>query len=189
MSERPRRRRGVGRGALVMVSRCVRLRPWKTSARRGPSLVRHKHVLAGLAAFALGTWLGCHNDEPYANCEDGHCECAGNDCICPASGDCDIECTDDCDLQCAASGNCAFSCGVDCLAECTGAGNCEIAVDDNSVVRCTGSGNCDIVCYGPCVIDCPGQGDCALTCDPDDDEPLEGPIECGDHRSACGACD
>jgi hypothetical protein len=141
-----------------------------------------------LAALAVGIWLGCHDDDVNADCEDGHCECAGNDCICPQSGDCDIECTEDCDLQCAGSGNCAFSCGVDCAVDCTGSGNCEIAVDDASTIRCSGAGNCDIVCYGPCVIDCPGQGDCLLTCDPDDDEEPLAPTECGDNRRACGPC-
>jgi hypothetical protein len=141
-------------------------------------------MLTMLLAFGTGLWVGCRDDHPDAICEDGHCECEGNDCICPDSGDCDIECTADCALQCAASGNCIFACGDDCVTECTGSGNCEIDVGARSLVRCTGSGNCDVVCHGECTVECPGNGDCALSC-VDDDGAYN---ECENGDRACGPC-
>jgi hypothetical protein len=33
----------------------------------------------------------CCGDDVAAYCEDGHCSCDGSDCICPASGDCDMQ--------------------------------------------------------------------------------------------------
>lgn len=137
--------------------------------------------LIPIVAFVLGAWVGCHDDVDAA-CEDGHCECSGNDCICPASGNCDIECTADCNLQCAGSGDCAFACGDGCVAECTGSGNCLVDVGEGGVVRCSGPGDCDIVCHGACTVECPGSGECALACDGE-----QGPLECGD-ALACGAC-
>lgn len=139
--------------------------------------------LTMLLAFGMGLWVGCR-EEPDVYCEDGHCECEGSDCICPASGDCDIECTADCDLQCAASGNCTFACGDACVTACTGSGNCTIDVGAGSLVRCTGSGNCDVVCHGECTVECPGQGDCALTCVDD----VEGAYQNCDGHQACGPC-
>lgn len=136
-----------------------------------------------LASTTLGVIVGCHHDHVDALCEDGHCECSGNECICPASGDCSIECTADCDLQCAGSGNCEFACGDSCNIECTGSGNCALIMGPGSTGTCTGSGNCDFVCTGPCAISCPGQGDCTLACP--DDAPLQA---CSNKGMACGPC-
>jgi hypothetical protein len=140
-------------------------------------------TLTMLLAFGVGLWVGCNND-PDVLCGEGHCECEANACICPDSGDCDIECTADCDLQCAASGNCLFACGDDCITECTGSGNCEIDVGAGSLVRCTGSGNCDVVCHGECKVECPGSGECLVTCVDDVDGAYQ---EC-DGGHACGPC-
>lgn len=141
--------------------------------------------LTMLLAFGVGLWVGCHDDHhPDALCEDGHCECEGNACICPDAGDCDIDCTADCDLQCAGSGDCAFACGDGCVSACTGSGNCEIEVGAGSLVRCTGSGNCDVICHGECTVECPGSGDCAVTCVDD----VEGAYQECDRGHACGPC-
>jgi hypothetical protein len=134
-----------------------------------------------LTTTTLGLIVGCHPID--ALCEDGHCECSGNDCICPASGDCSIECTADCDLTCAGSGNCDFICGDSCNIECTGAGNCALTIGPGSTGECSGSGNCAFVCAGPCSISCPGQGDCTLEC------PADAPLqECSNNGMACGPC-
>jgi hypothetical protein len=140
-----------------------------------------------LSVFALSALLvpGCSDDDEGVSgyCEDGQCECAGNDCICPANGDCGIACTADCDLQCAGSGACEFSCGDDCQVSCTGSGNCVADVGPRSHVDCPSNGNCEAFCAGPCSMTCTGSGDCTVHCF--EDEP---PIECGDATIACGAC-
>jgi hypothetical protein len=147
-------------------------------------------ILAGLVATALAALAavvpfgGCGGSA----CEPGDpngglsCECVGNDCICPSSGDCAILCTDLCDLQCAGSGNCDFVCGAGCLTSCTGAGNCLITVGPGSEVDCTGSGNCDIECEGDCTVSCPGQGTCTVHCAPDAVCEID---QCSDNVQTC----
>lgn len=133
------------------------------------------------AAAMVGVGVGCL--APEVLCEDGHCECAGNDCVCPASGDCSIDCTADCDLQCAGSGNCDFICGDLCNVECTGSGNCGQTMGPGSTGACKGNGNCSFACTGPCSVTCPGSGDCELEC------PAEAPLQtCSNDALACGAC-
>ena len=137
--------------------------------------------------FALAvTAAGCDGSV----CE-GDCECVGADCVCPASGDCLIDCTADCDLQCAGSGSCDFMCGPSCATACTGSGECVVDVGDLSTVRCTGSGDCDVSCAGDCTVSCPGSGDCLVRCLPGFDCLVEdcgsGAAECPDGVIVCGA--
>jgi hypothetical protein len=144
--------------------------------------------LRSLLAAGLLLAAGCD-----ASACEGDCECAGADCVCPATGDCLIDCTADCDLQCAGSGSCDFVCGPGCLAECTGSGSCVVDVGEASRVDCTGSGDCDVACHGDCTVSCPGSGDCVVRCDPGVDctvERCEGPFtECPDGVVVCGgAC-
>lgn len=110
---------------------------WRTS-RMCRSCARVSHCLLN----------GCGDDE-HGGCA-GDCECSGEQCVCPATGDCEVECVGHCDLQCAGSGDCYFGCGEDCLAECTGSGTCFVHVGERSSVRCTGSGDCEIACHGDC---------------------------------------
>jgi hypothetical protein len=136
-------------------------------------------------AFTALAVPACGDDDDGVNgyCEDAQCECAGNDCVCPAAGDCGIACTADCDLQCAGSGACDFNCGEDCQVRCTGSGNCVADVGPRSHVDCPSNGNCEAFCSGACSMTCTGSGDCTLHC-------LEGeqPSECGDDTIACGGC-
>jgi len=119
-------------------------------------------TLALGAALLLAAFTASCGDEEECV---GDCECRGADCICPASGDCAVNCVADCDIQCAGSGNCDFECGAGCLAECTSSGECEVDVGAGSRVECTASGNCDIACHGDCTVRCSGSGDCILRCD------------------------
>lgn len=144
--------------------------------------MRARAIIGFVAALNFGIVLGCYQD-PGLVCEDGECECAGNDCVCPSSGDCGILCTAECDLQCAGSGNCDFECGSDCVSECTGSGNCAVLMGPGSLGRCTGSGDCDFACTGPCAVECPGSGTCSLAC-PDN----VAPEQCSNGDLACGPC-
>ena len=144
-----------------------------------------------LTAFVLVAFTGCDDDD---DCE-GACECIGDDCVCPASEDCYVDCVGDCDLQCAGSGACEFYCVDGCFAACTGSGPCFVAVGDDSVVECTGSGGCEVECNGDCNVDCPGSGDCLVHCDPDpafacDFDSCSGSVtECPDDILVCnGGC-
>lgn len=130
--------------------------------RSGMMRVVRSLALTMAMMLAVATGLGCGGD---GDCE-GACECSGAECICPSTGDCTIDCGDDCDLQCAGSGNCDFFCGADCLAACTGSGECSVSVGEDSTVRCTGSGDCDVACDGDCVVECPGSGTCIVRCEP-----------------------
>jgi hypothetical protein len=119
-------------------------------------------IIALTLAVAALLASGCGNGE---GCE-GACECVGSECVCPASGDCVVDCIDDCDLQCAGSGNCDFVCGDLCSASCTGSGECLVTVGDDSDVSCTGSGGCEVECHGDCTVACPGSGACTVYCAP-----------------------
>ncbi len=147
------------------------------------------HWRGALLTFACAAALAvaCGDDDrggPVdANCEDGHCECSGNECICPSTGDCDIDCLGDCDLECAGSGDCTFACGDGCAARCTNSGNCHVEVGDGGTVECTANGDCHITCLAQCSVWCTGSGECNVTCDDGST-----PIECGGSEIACGSC-
>jgi hypothetical protein len=108
------------------------------------------------------------------------CECAGDECVCPGSGDCAILCVEGCGLQCAGSGDCAFDCVDGCDVSCTGSGSCDLEVGHDSTVACTGSGDCDITCYGDCDVACPGSGTCTIRCGDDFDCTFTGCAETGE---------
>lgn len=160
-----------------------------------------RHVIAALAVPLL-VFAACGDDGPSGHdgdCAIGDpidgrdCECNGNECICPSTGDCAILCAAECDLQCAGSGSCEFDCGPDCAASCTGSGNCDIEVGSGSIVSCTGSGDCDVTCHGDCTVRCPGSGTCTIFCDPEvvcDFESCSGNVEtCPDGVQVCqGSC-
>jgi hypothetical protein len=159
------------------------------STKENP-LIRDNRKLAVLALVVAGLLFmaGCGKD----TCE-GACECIGNECVCPAAGDCLIDCTADCDLQCAGSGDCDFLCGPGCLASCTGSGLCVVSIGDDSTVRCTGSGGCDVDCDGDCLVTCPGSGTCIARCEPgyecDIDSCSGGVLSCPDDVLVCnGPC-
>lgn len=140
-------------------------------------------VGVALAWMAFGVFA-CSDDEPVGGyCEDGQCECFGTDCICPAAGDCALDCTANCDLKCAGSGACGFTCGENCLVQCTGSGNCVSHVGPGSHIRCPSNGNCEAYCSGPCDMTCTGSGDCTLHCP--DGQAL---TKCEGDVTACGAC-
>jgi hypothetical protein len=132
-----------------------------------------RHIIASLSLVLAG-FAACSDDPPPRgdgdDCligdpfEGSACECNGNECVCPSSGDCAIFCIASCSLQCAGSGNCDFDCGPDCEASCTGSGNCDIEVGPGSSVSCTGSGDCDVTCEGDCTVQCPGSGTCTIYC-------------------------
>lgn len=122
----------------------------------------HWALLASTLVLAPLLLPSCGDDDD-GGCRGG-CECRGDECVCPSTGDCAVECVADCDLQCAGSGDCYFGCGDDCLTTCTGSGNCIIDVGEGSVVECTGAGDCDIACHGDCSVHCPGSGDCIVRC-------------------------
>jgi hypothetical protein len=137
--------------------------------------MRNRSALLVCAVLALGA-THCGDDGTYyggsgpGDCSIGDpvegptCECSGDECVCPSSGDCAIYCIDSCGLQCAGSGSCEFDCIDGCDVSCTGAGNCDLEVGHDSTVSCTGSGDCDITCFGDCTIDCPGSGTCRARC-------------------------
>jgi hypothetical protein len=116
--------------------------------------------IALLIAAAVGTISGCSGSS-------GDFECRGSACVCPSSGDCNVNCLGDCNLQCAGSGACGFTCGAGCVSACTGSGPCGVEVGAGSMISCTGSGGCDVICHGNCTIRCPGSGECAGACAPD----------------------
>jgi hypothetical protein len=128
---------------------------------------------------------GCGGSE----CE-GACECSGSDCVCPESGDCFIDCVDDCDLQCAGSGDCDFVCDDFCTATCSSSGECIVSMGDDSTASCTGSGDCDIHCNGDCAVACPGSGVCTVWCEPGFDctlDPCSSNLQtCPDDVLVCG---
>jgi hypothetical protein len=143
--------------------------------------MRTKIAALGLCLATLG---GCGDDDVRGYCEDGHCACSGDACVCPSTGDCAIECEEDCELTCAGSGDCSFGCGEGCLAECTNSGNCAVAIGEQASARCLGAGDCDVRCSGACSVACLGSGDCDLTCLGD----APGPMQCRDATHACGGC-
>lgn len=162
-----------------------------------------RHIVA-LFALALG-WGGiaaCGDDPPpdHYDCSIGDplegttCECNGNDCVCPSSGDCGILCIDSCDLQCAGSGSCHFICDDACDVACTGSGDCLAEVGVASSIACTGSGDCEARCDGDCAVNCTGSGACTVRCAVGAVCTLEGcsggPIQdCGNGVQVCGgAC-
>jgi hypothetical protein len=118
-------------------------------------------ILAVVLTFGIAE-ISCGGSD----CE-GACECVGSECACPDSGDCYIDCVDECDLTCSGSGNCEFYCDDLCLVDCTGSGECLVSTGDDSDITCTGSGGCDVDCDGDCNITCPGQGVCTVHCEPE----------------------
>lgn len=162
------------------------------------------HLLAPATMLALTAMapLACEDEETLDDddvCVPGdphdglNCECTGDDCICPSTGDCAIYCVDECSLQCAGSGNCEFLCVDDCVVACTGSGNCDSEVGPGSSVSCTGSGDCDVVCTGDCSVACPGSATCTVHCTPEATCTLENCSsevhECAEDISICnGAC-
>jgi hypothetical protein len=133
--------------------------------------------------------VACGDD----NESSGEFECSGTECVCPGSGDCDIHCLGECDLQCAGSGDCFFECPDGCLAACTGSGACLVSVGDQSAVACPGSGGCDVDCLGSCSVACPGSGVCTVLCLGDASCTLEQcsgeVISCPDGLAVCnGEC-
>lgn len=172
---------------------------------RAARTVRQALAAAIYLAAALGFWA-CADDPPPPPpadgvCEPGDpaggldCECVGDECICPSTGDCAIYCVDNCTLQCAGSGSCDFLCDAACDVACTGSGNCFSDVPGGSTIDCTGSGDCHTVCHGDCTVACPGSATCTVECAPMATCNLEitncsGEIEeCADGSLACnGAC-
>ena len=143
--------------------------------------MKHLLIVAVLATAA------CGGDDSA----EGDVECSGASCVCPASGDCRVECTADCDLQCAGSGDCDFTCGADCAAACTGSGACMVTVGTASTVACTGSGVCDVLCLGDCEVTCPGSSTCIVECADGVSCGLSGcaPTSCPGGIAVCnGAC-
>ena len=143
-----------------------------SAAEFGPTITRMEHnskqrtghrratVGLALASMAIVSFsVAC----PASS---GEFECTGASCVCPASGDCHLECLGTCDLQCAGSGNCEFICGADCAVACTGSGMCLAEVGAQGVVACTGSGVCDVACAGDCSVSCPGANTCIVRCAP-----------------------
>ena len=113
--------------------------------------------------------VGCGGDDPpppYDNYASGDVECRGTDCVCPSTGNCQLQCVGACNLQCAGSGDCDFSCDTGCQTACTGSGDCTVRVGDGGVVQCTGSGDCEVFCDGDCTVECPGSGRCIQHCAP-----------------------
>jgi hypothetical protein len=143
--------------------------------------------LPGLMLVASFTAVSCDNGP----CT-GDCQCSGNECVCPSTGDCAVDCTDACDLQCAGSGDCDFACSNGCQASCTGSGECLVVAGDDSLISCTGSGDCDITCVGDCVVECPGSGVCIARCDAGFNCEItrcEDVVSCPDGVQVCnGAC-
>lgn len=150
------------------------------------------HRLLVAIGFGIGLTLACAHEEEHT-CE-GDCECAGNDCICPAAGDCTLDCTEDCDLQCAGSGACDFACDVGCNARCTGNGACVVDAGDDSTVDCPGNGSCDIACHGDCDVSCT-MGSCIVRCLAEDDGAMcsltgcpSDVVDCPDHPDHVRIC-
>lgn len=154
-------------------------------SRRTAGRVGRPLTIVAIVAVAVLTAAGCGDDDDEVGgyCEDGQCACAGNDCVCPASGDCGLRCQDNCDLQCAGSGSCEFTCDDDCAVRCTGSGSCVARLGARGHIDCTSNGNCEAVCTGPCSMSCTGSGNCSLECANGADS-----IECGDDIIACGSC-
>jgi hypothetical protein len=142
-----------------------------------------------LRFLLITTWLGGCGD---ARNVEGDGFCNGNDCQCPSTGDCRIDCGDACDLSCTGSGDCAFSCGLDCLPTCPGSGQCDIATGDEGQVVCAGSGGCNVTCLGDCTVECPGSGLCTVECQPGFDCELtrcEDALSCPNGVQVCnGVC-
>ncbi len=154
--------------------------------------------LAALAMIVASCEDDPHDGGPY-DCAVGdpiegrECECTGNECVCPSSGDCAVYCVDDCGLQCAGSGSCDFLCTYDCDVNCTGSGNCDVEVGQGSTITCSGSGDCDITCTGDCSVACPGSATCTVHCAVDATcqlEPCSGEVQqCPNDVQICnGGC-
>ena len=141
-----------------------------------------------LASLMFGLSLGCGEDQSA----QGDVVCNGNECQCPGTGDCEVDCRSDCDLSCTGSGNCDFTCGDGCEASCPGSGACLLDVGDESSVSCTGSGGCDVTCRGDCTVECPGSGECVVRCDDGFNCEItrcEDVVSCPDGVQVCnGAC-
>lgn len=143
------------------------------------------------AAFVCGLWLGCRANPPEVPvrvCQPGPCTCDADACVCPDSGDCEIDCVGDCSMKCEGAQACDFVCaGPSCFVECTGSELCDVTIEVRGEVRSSGSGDCEITCTGPCRR-VRGSGFCGLACSPDDPGETLMPSECTDGRTACGPC-
>src|SRR5690606_33436938 len=134
---------------------------------RSIRMIRFNRIWGLLLAATLG--VACSDDTHSG----GAFECQGNECVCPASGDCWVSCVGSCDLQCAGSGACDFACGVECEVACTGSGVCVVSGGEAGSVQCPGPGGGAGHRVGDCVLVCPGSGDRLVRCDPSADCPLD----------------